>query len=740
MGRPAGAEGLLHLVDDRGEAVGARVEVCFQVELRNECASVAPRAAARAPQGFSSVRVEGDDHGPVQLRRADIAAQGDGSYRVTVPRKALLLIQRPVREVAAPAAGPSRDGVALGVSLYLPADASFREPAFRVSLAGPVWQVKIPAGQFIASLTRAGSAPNLRRLVAPPGGSVRLAYRPLPGWSLVVRCRAGAGGGPVAGAGVKLVEALGFGRPARPIASDFSAADGLALVSGIVANLVSVSAEHAGFLPATVHGITAGPGTFALREVALAVGGRLLAHVSVHGRPLSGAGCQIDDVQVAAVDPREAAREVWTGLTDAKGTCVSPRLAAGGYRLRVRVPDSSAVVRRWISLTDGQDQEEDLALVPSRISGTVLRRDQPAIGYKVAASVVPLGEPSGAGLDTAGEATSDENGRYELTLWDAGRYILRLRSPAGGSVAGHHLLTTLGDDDQTVDFSLDASAFTGTVVDEAGLPVPGATVALTYWSGGVTTAVDSAGDFSIDADGSGAATLRAVKTGYAPSDEAQLQVVQDGPIPPVTLVLKRLSTFRGTVTSASGTPLAGVLVTSLRSLAGGEVTVYASATSDGQGIFEVAVPPGTTRAFLDGPACPLSVVDLVAQAAPDPDVDPAAVNLVACVPQPAALDLSFLDNQGRPMPHAVVILRLGGTIVPQRVLATHLTLLGLPPESDGSGRLVLAQLAPGEADLYLKGPALEGSIAAGLAQGFLTSVDLAALETAEVQLTVPGQP
>jgi len=47
----------------------------------------------------------------------------------------------------------------------------------------------------------------------------------------------------------------------------------------------------------------------------------------------------------------------------------------------------------------------------------------------------------------------------------------------------------------------------------------------------------------------------------------------------------------------------------------------------------------------------------------------------------------------------------------------HLAQLGLPPESDGAGRLVLAGLAPGDVDLYLMGLAYEGSIARGVAEG-----------------------
>ena len=50
----AGAAGAaeLHLVDDRGRAVEARVSVCFQVELRSECREAAAGNQADSDRGL----------------------------------------------------------------------------------------------------------------------------------------------------------------------------------------------------------------------------------------------------------------------------------------------------------------------------------------------------------------------------------------------------------------------------------------------------------------------------------------------------------------------------------------------------------------------------------------------------------------------------------------------------------------------------------------------------------------
>jgi len=107
---------------------------------------------------------------------------------------------------------------------------------------------------------------------------------------------------------------------------------------------------------------------------------------------------------------------------------------------------------------------------------------------------------------------------------------------------------------------------------------------------------------------------------------------------------------------------------------------------------------------------------------------------------PAALELTLVDDKGHPLPHAGVILLKDGVIVPQYVLADHLRLLGLPSEADGTGHLILAGLAPGNYDLFLNTTSSESTIAAGLKQGFLTSITLPALETTEIQVTLPPTP
>jgi hypothetical protein len=339
--------GTLQLVDDRGQVVTSPVRVCFQLERRLDCRQVQRGEGVEIPAAVVEISAEGEDHGPVKVRRTEVATAGAGTLRLVVPRKGQLAVRRMAMGAPRPESPPAPTPLAL--NLYRPDDPTFREPFLRLQLAANETTVRMPAGTFIVSLTEkppdhdtgtpppvaAVAAPDLHRLVVAPGGMARLDYQARPGWSLVVRSRAAADGRVIGEAEMKLSETRGYGRPAVPIAGALSEGDGLALFSGLSASLASLAAGHPGFLPAAAHGITAAPGTFAFREVALAVGGRLTAHVTVHGRAMPEAGCEIDAVE-AAVPGRDARVAAWQGKTDGAG-CVH-LAASGGRRLQVPGP------------------------------------------------------------------------------------------------------------------------------------------------------------------------------------------------------------------------------------------------------------------------------------------------------------------------------------------------------------------------------------------------------------------
>lgn len=725
--RPGGGQALVRFVDDRGATIESPLTVCFQLALTNDCKTAPVPDGLAAPPAFTSLTVEGDDYGPTTLRREEIRASAGGPLRIAVQRKADLWVASPGRRLA------------LSVSLYLLRDASFRVPAFRKQLPKDEERIKVPAGNFILSLSIPGDAPDLQRLSARPAQAVRVTYHSRAGWSLLLRCLAEADGRVLSGVKARLVDAPGFGQPERTLAESVSRDDGLLLFSGLTSTLAALLALHQGFLAAHASGLAAARGAFAFREVSLAAGGRVRAQVSLHGRGVSGARCGLSS-PAAVPTPQLRYREIWNGNTDGRGTCLSTPLAEGRYRLTVNLPDHVAKIDRWVTLQEAQLTEEDVVLAPTHVTGTVKKGGHPVAQFTVKAVQRIKDRPPGSMLDAVGAATTDDDGRYDLTVWSPGQYLVNLASPAGQPIPGPKRLQAEGDDDEVIDFDLNASSLQGTVVDEAGKPVAQALVLMRGWSTSqsVTTADDGA--FSIDLPGAGSGDVEARKRGYRTSDTYHFQVAEEGPIAPVTLVLKRGASGKGLVLTSSGAPVAGAQVTSVVATSDGS-RGYAVARAGENGSFEIDLPPGPPRVFVSGPACPLFTAVLsVPDTSPgsgDPGATPPAL---VCPEWPVTIEVTLLDEAGKAVPHTELILRWEGGIIPSNVMEGHLTALGLSPATDGTGRLVIAGISPGAYDLFAATRTSEGMIAGGSRRGYLTSLTLPALDNAELQVTLPSTP
>src|SRR5215208_3751411 len=159
----------LHLADDVRRPIHDVIEVCTISGLASVCSSHHGSARSLRVPSFDSVTVEGPEHGPVTVRRADLLQGEDGAWRLMVPRTAPL-------ELRGLPPGP------VTLSLYKQDDRDFRRPAVRVPAVAR--ELRIPAGKSVLSLAAAGKAPDLHLISAPPGGRIAVDYRPRPGWSL----------------------------------------------------------------------------------------------------------------------------------------------------------------------------------------------------------------------------------------------------------------------------------------------------------------------------------------------------------------------------------------------------------------------------------------------------------------------------------------------------------------------------------------------------------------------------
>jgi hypothetical protein len=705
----------LRFVDDLGRPITAGLEVCFQIATRSECTRSQEGSPVAVPPDFDTLRVEGEDHGPVSARRSGMAGKGkDGPPTLTVPRKARLEFAAPPEEK-------------IKVSVYSQDDPTFRIPSFRGEARGGSF-VKIPAGRHLISLTASDKAPDLHLLTAEPGGRHRLAWTARPGWSLVLRFRSADDDAPVEKAAVRLEGSEGFSAPGQGTLRGTSASGGLALFSGVPHVLASVSTDHPRFVLSREEGFSASPGTFAFREILLERGGSLKARVTLEGRPAAGATCQVLEYESNPYGPAPEPKVHFEAAVGRDGLCRSGRLAAGPYTLRLTPPGSPSRVDRSVIIVNGQETTVDVALVPIRVHGEVTRGTEPAAGFVLMFSEMAEIKPNATRRDQLAEAVTDEKGLYEATLWAPSEYAVLLDTPAGTPAAWKRL--RLASEEERVDFHLEPQEVVGRVVDEHDRPVPEASVAFRL-NGSVRRAVtDEQGAFSFPLPDTGTGQVQAGKPGFLSPEPAEVTVLPDVPLQPVVLRLRRTGLLAGRVLAA-GRPVVGAGLTSYRVESGESMTRLGSVVTDQEGRFEIPASGGApVRIFVTGSGCPLTPFELVVS-------EQEAV--LQCPPLPASLELQFQDQQGLPMAGRTVVGRHNGKVIPNEVLITHLSRFRLPAASDGAGRLLLVGLTPGSYDLYLAEATNPELIAMGAPHGFLASASLAPFTTTELQVTVEAE-
>lgn len=705
----AARSGSLRFVDDRGNAVVEKVEVCFQVETRNVCDSVRG-GAIEAPLDFVSVRVEGPDHGPVTAPRQSLERAANGDLLIALPRKARLQIVGGAEE-------------RLTLSLYPQGDATFRSASFRSEVRGAS-TVKVPAGEHLVSLAGSGRAPDLHLLSAEPGGNGRIVYRPRLGWSLVVRCRSETDGAPVQGAQISLRAMEGFSARNRTDRQT-SGKSGLAVFSGIPHLLASAQVDHPRFVPHREEGISASPATFAFRDSLLEVGGTLHVEVTADGKPLPGADCQVLEYEPNPRGPAPEPKVRSQARTDNSGTCRSGRLPPGPYTLRLAMPGERSFLDRSVVITNGNETALTVPMIAIRVHGTVFRGNDPASGYLASFSDQNELKENATRRDAQAEATTDEEGEYQTVLWSPGDYFAMLETPQG-TPAGMRRVR-LESAEERVDFYLEGQDVAGTVVDERDRPIADASVILSWNRYHRSAATDKNGLFSFPLTENGRGSVRAMKPGYSEPPPVEIEAQPGAYPPPLILRLKRRGILAGRLLGYAGPAVGAVLLA-----VGDRGELLGMASADPEGQFELPASAGApTRVFATGAGCPLTTFALV------PSEDELVLR---CAEQPASLELRFTDTHGKPVPGKSVFARRDGVVIPEGVLSMHLSSLHLSAATDGGGRLLLVGLAPGNYDFYLSEATNPELISSGLPHGFLTTASLAPLTTSELEVTVEAVP
>jgi hypothetical protein len=698
-GSPAYAElRTLQFQDDQSLPIASEVQVCFVVGTRSDCRPVAHAALADLPADFSSLRIEGPDHGPLSLRRSELKPDAEGRIVLKVPRKAELQIL-------------GRRDRRLAVSLYPQDDAVFRTPLFRTEIQKDGW-LKVPSGDHLVSLSSDGQAPDLHLLSAPPGSRKSLTWSAREGWSLLLRCRSAKSLRALADARVEVVGTEGFGVPGVPPVQAASATQGLALVSGIRHTLADATIEATGLLARRVSGLSASPGTFAFREVELEEGGSLRATILLDGAPARDVACRVLEVNPNPMGPAPEPAVRYEGRTGADGVCKSGKLPAGPYTLRVRAEGGRSFLDRTVALTAGEETAVEVVLNRIRVSGAVSRGREPAPGYVVTLSDADEMKPNATSRDAEAEATADGEGNYEMVVWKPGEYFAILSSPEGSPAT----------------FQVEESGVGGVVVDEKGEPLPESAVYFTLNQLSHRMAsTDAKGAFFFPVTEAGEGEIKVMKSGYVPAEPLAVAVRPEAPTPPLVVRMKKAAVIAGRIVSAGG-PAAGAMIQSYRTTPAGVAVFLGRTTSKPDGSFEVAsAAAGPTSLYVSGAGCPLS--SFVVQPAQS------GVSL-RCSGLPASLELTLKDPQGKPLPGRTVLVRAQGAFIPAPVLIEHLGQFRIQAASDGMGRLFLVGLAPGSYELYLGDVTSPEMVALGSPAGFLTAASLAPFTTVEVEAMV----
>lgn len=711
------------------------MEVCTYEGLETHCLETTGEEPVTLPADFEFLRVEGSDHGPVSWRRSELPEPVEGLRSLKVPRKVTLRIKDPEKMFPT-------------VSLYGRSDRKLRRPEERFS-SRSASTLKVPAGSYLVSLSARGYAPDLHLVDWPPGSEQRLVFRPRDGWSVVVRTLSYKSEDPIEAAGVRLEAAPGYERasPARYEAD--SGPQGLVVFSGLSLPLASANIGHPETLPHTLPAVTASPGTFGYYEALLREGGSVVGTVTLEGEPAHGLELQLQKYERSAPGSKAPPEVVAQPTVDAEGRFRIEKLPEGRYTVRLFPPDvpsttskKPSVVDVGVEVYDGEESPVTVDLTPRTVYGTVYRGTRRAPDHKIVVHPMEDLKRHGTEKDAVALAVTDEDGEYELTLWSDHLYALRVKTLQSTPITYEEIRPPPGE--LRVDFYLGPHAVEGRVVDEAGDPVEEAIVRMA-WQTDATPATTSHrlaittpdGTFSFPLeDESGDTEVRAQKLGYEASDPVKVRIDPTGTAPaPFTLTLTRSPGIRGTLVRASGGPIPNGWVAAYREGPTGGLSRIAATATDGAGRFEIpGTPSGPVRLFYGGPGCPLGSRDLLGPSVETPPED-GAVRL-DCAAFPANVELIFRNATGEPVPRANVVLRRGRTVIPREIVVQHLMSLGVPPVSDGSGRLTLVALEPASYDVYLGGGANAQSILQNRPDGFLASVDLQAAQTVSYELTL----
>ncbi len=697
----------LRLLDDRGVRIEGRLSFCLPGAGCREV-SAAQLEGLELPPG-KTIEVEGERHGPF-VGKATRDEEEAGRCTVRVPRKTYVLVLPPEGK---------RDR--LTVSFYRASlGTKLGDPTESLLVTSKLERgVYLPADDYLVALTLKGWAPDLRWIPMAPGAEHTYRFRARDGWSLALRTVTPDSNGsfmPIDGARIDVEETAGFETNLDSKQRPFKGADtrdrGIFLLSGIESPMITASARHPDFVAGGLPAVSSPPSTFHFFELLLDPGATLDVELTEASAPVVGALCELQKPKTEVVD--HSATTVWSGMADGKGRCRAETLEPGLYSLRISRDGLKTDARREVELRSSEIANPRIELRKIRVSGAVRAGSEPAVGEVL--EITPLYGSDMVAPEVLDVAETDEDGRYALTVGASGTYGLRLVN------ADHRRLEL--DGDASVDFELSTFQIVGRVVDADGEPLPDAAVVSILERGTrkrfLKVEKDGEGGFRCRfPKGGGTVEMTARRLGYEPSEPTRIEVREDVEPPSIDLVLHRRPGYRGTLSDLAGAPMPNAWVAVYGPAAGSLSKMLDLSTTDENGRFELAVVgQGGALLFFGGRGCALGARQVELHQSDH------ELALSCGIPANLRVQLKTEDENRSMMQYQSLLLRVGDIVIPEAVLRRHLSALGLPFQTDSSGRLGLLALEAGEYDLFHGGVGSERNLQSGHEAGYLASAYL----------------
>jgi hypothetical protein len=429
-------------------------------------------------------------------------------------------------------------------------------------------------GRYVVDARAAGYAPgNVSGVRVSAGQSTDVGTLKLRSGGLLQGTVTDSANEPIAGASIR-VETGSFMGPGDSTQTD---AAGAFQIAGLAAGRVDVVAQHPGFAPARLTGVTIDPeGRPTEATVVMTRGGRVEGVVRRRGgQPFSaGRVTVVSRREMRGFDPRGG-----QPIRD-DGSFVLERVPPGPSWLSVLSVDTvrsgifagETVIRREMEVVDGETSVVDIQTREVLVTGRVTRAGEPVAGLAVTFTSTQGGYTmfsSGGGSPTSPPpgprpltGVTREDGSYELLVLEPGRYLAVRRTPDGAMSPlpsrGGASIEIPDVPSHTVDFTLGSARVAGIVVEQdTGKPIARAFVSVAgkpSFSSGVS---DAEGRFALETE-PGDGTLRIRAEGFAP-EESAISVGEAG-VDELRVELARGFEIAGRVLDPAGGPIGDLQV------------------------------------------------------------------------------------------------------------------------------------------------------------------------------------